>query len=56
MIEHAILEVACERKAYNLRNLINNKGQQTQVCCVLANQFQITVDDFQFILLRNSIK
>ena len=27
MIEYSIIEVACERKVFSLRNLINNKGQ-----------------------------
>jgi len=53
MIEHAIIEVGSERKAYSLRSLINNKGPQSGVYCELVNQYQITVDEFPFIPIRS---
>lgn len=56
MIEHSIIEVACERKAFSLRNLINNKGPQSGVFCELSTPFQITVDDFAFVPMRSAAK
>lgn len=55
MIEHSIIEVACERKAFSLRNLINNKGHQSGVFCELSSPLQITVDDFPFAPMRSSV-
>jgi len=53
MIEHSIIEVACERKAFSLRNLINNKGHQSGVYCELSSPLQISVDDFAFTPMRS---
>ena len=53
MIEHAILEVACERKAFSLKNLVNKNEHKSGVYCALVGQYEITVDEFPFIPLRN---
>ena len=47
MLEHAIIEVACERKAHSLRNLAHNGGHKALLYT------DLTVDDFPFMPIRS---
>ena len=53
MVEHAVIEVATERKAHALRQNFTGKREPTGIFCDVVNQFSVTVDDRLFVTLRN---
>ena len=52
MIEHAVIEVGTEKKAYALKHLAS-RGQLAGAFCDIVHHFQVTVDDQEFFPVRN---
>ena len=53
MIEHAVIEVATEKKGHALKHLVTGRGPLAGAFCDVVNQFQVLVDDRPFMILTN---
>ena len=53
MVEHAVIEVATERKARALAKNFTGKRELTGSFCMVVNQFSVTIDEKLFVTMRN---